>query len=144
VFLSNNGGGSWTAASAPTNNGLSLSYIAFDPVDPNIVYVASVAPDFTRTHLWRSTNFGASWTAIDGGDFPTGIPVDVIEIDPANRNVLYAGTHLGIYRSPDRGATWVRFGAGMPLVEVSDIYLSDDSSLMRAATFGRGFWELAP
>jgi len=32
----------------------------------------------------------------------------------------------------------------MPLVEVSDIYLSGDSSLMRAATYGRGFWELAP
>lgn len=144
VFLSNSGGASWIAPSPLPNNGLSLSHIAFDPVDPNIVYVASVAPDFTRTHLWRSTDFGASWTAIDGHDFPTGVPVDVIKIDPSNRSVLYAGTHLGVYRSADRGATWARFGRGLPLVEVSDVYLSSDSSLMRAATYGRGFWELAP
>jgi hypothetical protein len=32
----------------------------------------------------------------------------------------------------------------MPLVEVTDLYLSSDSTLMRAATFGRGFWELLP
>ncbi len=143
VFLSNNGGASWRAPSPLPNNGLSLSYISFDPTDANVIYVASVAPDFARSHLWRSTNFGASWTAIDGGDFPAGVPVDVLKIDPTNRSVVYAGTHLGVYRSPDRGASWVRFGAGMPLVEVSDLYLSEDSSLMRAATYGRGFWELA-
>ena len=143
VFLSNNAGASWKAPAALPNNGLSLSYISFDPTDPNIVYVASVAPDFSRNHLWRSTNFGATWTAIDGGDFPTGVPVDVVKVDPINSSVIYAGTHLGVYRSPDRGASWVRFGAGMPLVEVADIYLSNDSTLMRAATYGRGFWELA-
>jgi hypothetical protein len=75
----------------------------------------------------------------DGGDFPAGMCVDVLKIDPTNRNVLYAGTHLGVYRSPDRGATGALFGTGMPLVEVSDIYLSDDSSLMRASTYGRRF-----
>jgi hypothetical protein len=32
----------------------------------------------------------------------------------------------------------------MPLVEVTDLYLSSDSSLVRSATFGRGFWELPP
>jgi hypothetical protein len=70
------------------------------------------------------------------------VPVDVVKVDPGNRNVLYAGTHLGVYRSADRGVSWARFGAGLPLVEVSDIYLSTDSSLMRIATYGRGFWEL--
>ena len=45
--------------------------------------------------------------------------------------------------APDRGATWVRFGSGLPLVEVTDLYLSSDSPV-RAATFGRGFWELMP
>ena len=142
VFLSGDGGGSWRLSGALPNNGLSLSYITFDPIDTNVIYVASVAPDFARTHLWRSTDSGVTWTAIDTGDFPSGIPVDVIKVDPGNRSVLYAGTHLGVYRSADRGATWVRFGAGLPLVEVSDIYLSSDSSLMRAATYGRGFWEL--
>jgi photosystem II stability/assembly factor-like uncharacterized protein len=142
VFLSNNGGASWSLAGALPNNGLSLSYISFDPGDATVVYVASVAPDAASAHLWRSTDFGASWTAIDGGDFPRGVPVDVVKVDPSNRSVVYAGTHLGVYRSADRGASWARFGAGLPLVEVSDLYISNDSTLIRAATYGRGFWEL--
>jgi len=144
TFLSTSGGSSWTQAATVPNNGLSLSYIWFDRVDPSIVYVASVAPDATKTHLWKSVDFGVSWSAIDGGGFPTGVPVDVVKTDPAAPNTLYAGTHLGVYRSDDGGATWVRYGAGMPLVEVTDVYISADSSLARASTYGRGFWELIP
>lgn len=144
VFLSNNGGASWTQAAAPTNNGLSMSYISFDTTNPNTVYVASVAADATKNHLWKSTNFGSSWTTMDGTGFPFGIPVNTIANDPGDTLTLYAGTHLGVYRSTDGGSTWTRFGLSMPLVNVTDVYLSPDSSLVRAATFGRGFWELNP
>lgn len=142
VYLSSNGGASWTAAATPPNNGLSMSYIWFSTTDSNIIYVASVAPDGTKSHLWKSTNFGASWTAIDGAGFPQGVPVDTIQNDPLDPNVLYAGTHLGVYTSADGGATWTRFGSGMPLVETTDIYISPTGGLVRASTFGRGFWEL--
>jgi photosystem II stability/assembly factor-like uncharacterized protein len=142
VVLSANGGTSWTTPATLPNNDLSLSSISFDTSNPNIVYVASVAPKATATHLWKSTDFGATWTAIDQGGFPAGVPVNSIENDPGNTSTLYAGTHLGVYRSTDAGATWARFGSQMPLVNVTDIYVSADSSLVRAATFGRGFWEL--
>ena len=59
------------------NNGLSMSDVAFDPTNPNIVYVSSVAPDGTKNHLWKSTDFGASWTAIENG-LPAGVPVNGI------------------------------------------------------------------
>ena len=55
---------------------------------------------------------------------------------------LYVGTHLGVYRSTDGGGAWSRFGSGMPLVNVEDLYISPDATLVRAATFGRGFWQL--
>ncbi len=144
VFLSSNGGTSWTTPAALPNNGYSLSYISFDPTNSNTVYVASVAPDQTMTHLWKSTNFGASWTAIDGTGFPTGIPVNSIVADPVTPTTLYAGTHLGVYSSADGGATWTRYGAGLPLVNVTDLYIAADGSLVRAATFGRSVWELTP
>jgi photosystem II stability/assembly factor-like uncharacterized protein len=144
VFLSSNGGASWTQAAALPNNGLSMSYVHFDTANPSVVYVASVAPDATKTHLWKSTNFGGSWTSLEGAGFPVGIPVNSIENDPTDTSVLYAATHLGVYRSTDGGANWARFGSGMPLVNVTDLYVSPDASKVRAATFGRGIWELVP
>lgn len=144
VFLSTNGGSTWTQTSALPNNGLSMSSVAFDPSNANVVYVTSVAADATKTHAWKSNDFGVSWSAIDGNGFPTGVPVNNIELDPGSSSTLYAGTHLGVYRSNDSGATWSRFGNGLPLVNVTDVYVSPDSSLVRASTFGRGFWQLTP
>ena len=142
VYLTADGGTSWTRAANPGNNGLSMSSIAFDPVDRNIVYVTSVAADASRTHVWRSTNFGTSWAAIDGNGFPAGIPVNSITVDPVVRTTLYAATHLGVYRSLDSGTNWERLGSFLPLVNVTDIALSADGNQVRAATFGRGIWEL--
>ena len=146
IYLTNDGGSTWKQAATPPNNDLSMSYVSFDPVDPTIVYVSSVAPNASKAHLWKSTDFGASWTIIDGdgSGFPTGVAINSILPDPNNGTTLYAGTHLGVYRSADSGATWTRFGAGMPLVNVMDFYIAPNSSRMRAATFGRGFWELIP
>lgn len=143
VFLSSNGGATWTAGGSLPNNGLSLSKIAFDPTNAAIVYVASVAADASMSHLWKSTDGGASFAAIDGAaGFPFGVPVNTVQVDPTTSSALYVGTHLGVYRSTDGGATWARFGSGMPLVNVQDLYISPDATMVRAATFGRGFWQL--
>ena len=144
VYLSTDGGANWARQSGQLpNNGLSLNSIAFDPVDRNIIYVSSVAPESDRAHLWRSTNFGASWATIDGNGFPSGIPVNQIVVDPTVRTTLYAATHLGAYRSLDSGTNWERLGSFLPLVEVTDITVLADGNRVRAATFGRGVWELA-
>ena len=143
AFLSTNGG-AWTQIADTTRlpgNELSLSSIWFDSSDPSIIYITSVAPSSTASHAWKSTNSGASWTAIESG-LPSHTPVNMVVNDPNATNVLYAGTHLGVYRSTDGGASWVRFGSGLPLVNVTDLYLSPDSTLVRLASYGRGFWQL--
>jgi hypothetical protein len=145
VFLSKDGGTTWAAPAAPLpNNGLSLSWISFDTYNPDVIYVASVAPDQTRNHLWKSTNGGASWSTIDSlaSGFPAGIPVNTLVVDPITSTTLYAGTHLGVYTSADGGNSWTRYGTGMPLVNVTDLYVANDDSVIRAATFGRSVWEL--
>lgn len=144
VFFSTNGGSSWTQAASPPNNGLSMSSVWFDTITPSTAYVASVAPDATKNHLWKTTDLGLTWTAIDGAGFPFGVPVNKIVADPLSNQTLFASTHLGVYRSTDAGATWVRYGTGLPLVNVTDFYISPNSTLARISTFGRGFWDLLP
>ncbi len=146
VFISQNAGSSWTQ-STPPNNQLSLSYISFDPGNASTVYVASVSPTQNASHLWKSTDAGAHWTSIDGyggsaNGFPTGVPVNIVTVDPLNSSTVYAGTQLGLYRSTDGGTTWSLFGTGMPLVSVDDLYIAPDDSVIRAASYGRGFWQL--
>jgi hypothetical protein len=147
VFLSYNGGSSWTQAGTLTNNGSYTSSICFDRTNSQTVYVASVAPDATKNHLWKSTNGGTSWSTLDGSastsnGFPFGIPVHVVATDPVNANTVYAGTDFGVYYSIDGGSNWARFGSNLPMVAVRDLYIAPDGSFLRAATFGRGVWEL--
>jgi hypothetical protein len=148
-YITTNGGTSWTAFGAiPNAGGDEMSHVWFDTTNSSVLYAASVAPSATASHIWRSANGGSSWTAIDrngsGGanGFPFGIPVHVVKNDPADSQVLFAGTDFGVYRSADAGATWARYGQGMPIVAVRDAYISPGTSFVRAGTFGRGVWEL--
>ncbi|WP_243302994.1 dockerin type I domain-containing protein [Geothrix oryzisoli] len=147
VFLTSNGGSNWSQAGALPGVASYLSCIEFDPAAPSTIYVGSVAPSATANHLWKSINGGASWVAIDGSSttsngLPFGIPVHVVKADPVTAQKVYAGTDFGVYVSSNGGSTWSRFGSNLPLVAVRDLYLAPDGSFLRAATFGRGVWEL--
>lgn len=55
---------------------------------------------------------------------------------------LFVGTRTGVFASPDSGTTWFRFGNGLPRTAVFDLEFHANGYLLRAATFGRGVWEL--
>jgi len=57
---------------------------------------------------------------------------------------VFAATFVGVYRSTNGGASWSRFGAGLPFVEVRDLYMPPDGSFLRIASYGRGNWEIHP
>ena len=69
--------------------------------------------------------FGA--LALDGTDTPT---------------TIYVGTDLGVLRSVDDGATWtVLDDIHFPRAPVTDLVLSRQGGVLRAATYGRGVFE---
>lgn len=65
--------------------------------------------------------------------------------DPKRRGLLYAGTELGVFVSPDDGANWQPLQLNLPVSPVHDLVVKDDDLV--AATHGRAFWvldDLAP
>jgi photosystem II stability/assembly factor-like uncharacterized protein len=108
-------------------------------------FVLPVSDALGRLFLTRDG--GQTWQSLKGNgtgfDLPN-VPINVVRYDPgdATNNTIYVGTNLGIYRTRDGGATWQRFGHGMPIVRVMDLFVSQSGSLLRAATYGRGLWEM--
>ncbi len=113
-----------------------VSRIKIDRRNPAIAY--AVFSGINTPHVYKTTDFGASWTDISG-NLPN-IPVNGIVIsrdDPDN--VLFVGTDIGLWFTRDAGQTWSRFGSALPNVVVYDVDIDKQNRLI-AATFGRGMW----
>lgn len=101
---------------APGAGGAAVHTIVPDPGDPNLVHLAISAGG-----VYRSTDAGTSWTARNHGISAYFMPdpnpevgqcVHKIAADTDGR--LYAQNHRGVYRSDDRGDTWVSIADGLP------------------------------
>jgi hypothetical protein len=75
---------------------------------------------------------------------PADVPVNVIAVDTRCAvPVLYAGSDAGVYRSINDGATWTKFGIGMPNACVIDLQMDMARSRLLVGTQGRGAWFIA-
>jgi photosystem II stability/assembly factor-like uncharacterized protein len=127
-----------------------VSWVAYDPVDPNIAYAtyssfnrAGVATD---RHIYKTIDGGATWAPIDG-EGATGlpdIPVHCLVIDPTNRARLYIGTDLGVFVSTDAGTTWARENTGFANTPTESLTLTNAEGIVRlfAFTHGRGAYRV--
>jgi photosystem II stability/assembly factor-like uncharacterized protein len=82
--------------------------IAFDPVDPSLMYVG-----VEEGGVFRSRNRGASFEPLNKGLYPD---VHALAVDPADSRRLYATTGRGFYRSDTAGASWKFVGVMRPYV----------------------------
>jgi photosystem II stability/assembly factor-like uncharacterized protein len=142
LHLSHDGGQNWQDITPDTLPEWALiSIIEPSPHDPASAYLAATCykQDDFRPYLFKTTDYGKSWTNIT-----TGIPDNdftrVIREDPARRGLLYAGTETGLYVSFDDGSHWQSLRLNMPVVPIHDIIIKDDDLVV--ATHGRSFWIL--
>ena len=121
-----------------------VSRTIIDPNNSAIAYATFVGSGFGgANHVWKTTNLGptgTTWTAIGNG-LPDS-SVNAIVIDPQNSNHVYVGTDHGVFNSTDGGTTWNPYGTGLPPVAVFDLAIQDAFRILRAATHGRGYYEV--
>jgi len=119
VFKSTDAGVTWTLV----NNGLTsgnIVMIVIDPNTPSTLYAgaSSGGRGSTEGGVFKSTDAGASWTALNPGWFQS--PFYALAIDPGNSNTLYVGVgpngllEGGVFQSTDGGHTWTAMDAGLP------------------------------
>jgi hypothetical protein len=117
--------------------------IAISPVNQNTAYVALNGYGIANQHVMKTTNLGSAVpTWVNSGIGIPDVPTNALVIDPANANIIYAGTDIGVFRSTDSGASWAPFGTGLPRVAVFGMSIQPTSRLLRIATHGKGMWQI--
>ncbi len=66
--------------------------------------------------------------------------------DPGDSSdqTIYVLTDIGVFRSTDQGATWRRFGSGLPNAPADMMFIATNGGLIRIGGYGRGVWEIYP
>ena len=118
-----------------------VSLIEASPFDPGKAYVAidRHQNDDLGIYVYKTTDYGASWSRIGSG-IPDGAFVRAVREDPKRKGLLYAGTERGIYVSFDDGANWRSLQLNLPNTPVHDLVIKNDDLVV--ATHGRAFWIL--
>ena len=92
-----------------------------------------------KPYIFKTTDFGKSWTKIVNG-IRADAYVHAVREDPTRKGMLYAATQHGVYLSYDDGANWENLSLNMPDIPVVDLIVQDNE--LAIATHGRGFWIL--
>jgi photosystem II stability/assembly factor-like uncharacterized protein len=142
VQLTRDGGKTWaniTPKEMPEWSRIAL--VAASPFDASTAYVAAdrhELDDFAP-YIYKTADFGKSWTRIDNG-LPAGASVHAVREDTVRKGLLFAGTETGIWVSFDDGAHWQSLQQNLPPTPVHDLVVKGDD--IAVATHGRSFWVL--
>ncbi len=114
--------GTWSASLGPWNasNSGKLNAFAIDPHDASTMYVAGgIGTDdgvTTDTGIYKTTNGGASWSAMNRGLADT--TVNWLLFDASGR-ALYAATESGgIFRSTDGAQSWQQVSSAQSVRQI--------------------------
>jgi hypothetical protein len=142
MFLSTTAGATTMANVTGSIPARYVGRIAIDPTNANAAYVALNGFGIPNQHVWKTTNLLSgtpTWVAAGTGIPDT--PTNTLAIDPANTQIVYAGTDIGVFRSSDGGASWIPLSNGLPRVAVFGMEIQPVHRVLRIATHGRGMYE---
>lgn len=132
-------GSTWEDISTPASDKW-VSRIIASKHDRATVYVAQTGyrEDDYKPYLWKSTDYGKTWTSIVG-NLPLE-PINVVREDPDKKDWLYVGTDLGVFVSFDAGQNWTPLVGGLPRTPVHDLAIQPRERELAIATHARSAW----
>jgi len=141
VQLTRDGGATWKNV---TPKGLAeclINAIEVSPFDKATAYIATTRYKFNdhRPGLYKTTDYGTTWTKIDNG-IPADAFTRVVREDEVRKDLLFAGTELGMFISWNGGKDWSPFQLNLPVTPITDLRVHQGNLI--ASTSGRSFWIL--
>jgi hypothetical protein len=141
--------------------GYAISSVAMDSSDAtgNTAYVGimgfSTPPSYPTSHVWQTTNAGASWTDWTGSGLTAlpDNPVNALLVD-SQAGEIYAATDVGVFVSATTTPSWTEVGLApapgasgyLPDAPVTALQLFNPdpgTKTLVASTYGRGVWNYA-
>ncbi|MEE4278142.1 MAG: glycosyl hydrolase [Halieaceae bacterium] len=118
-----------------------ISIIDESTHNPGTAYIAvkRYQMDDRKPYIWKTSDYGKSWTKIVSGirddDF-----IHVVREDLVRPGLLFAGGEHTVYVSFDDGANWHSLRLNMPDTQISDLQVTDKDLV--AGTHGRSIYVL--
>lgn len=142
IHITKDGGQQWDNVTPPEFNEGIINSIEVSPHDKATAYVVVMRYKLLdlKPYIFKTTDYGQSWTKIVNGITDEHTFVRAVREDPKRKGLLYAGTETGLYISFDDGMNWQAFQLNLPVVPIND--LSFQANDLVVATAGRSFWIL--
>ncbi len=142
VHITKDGGNNWTNITPPNLPEGIINSIEVSPHDAATAYITVMRYKFMdlKPYIFKTTNYGETWTKITDGFEDKHTFVRVVREDKKKKGLLYAGTETGLYVFLDDGQNWQKFQLNLPVVPINDLVIQDNDLV--AATAGRSFWIL--
>ncbi|NNM15925.1 MAG: T9SS type A sorting domain-containing protein, partial [Bacteroidia bacterium] len=121
--------------------GSSITDIAFDPNDDDVLVVTYGTHQNDNEKVFLTTDGGANWQNISYNI--NNLPVRSVVIDHTDASIIYLGTEIGVYKKAMADTVWALYSPGLPNVSVLELEVMRGSNTLRAATWGRSLWEYA-
>ena len=139
--ITKNGGKTWELVTPKNLPETLINSIEVSPHDKATAYIATTRYKFNdyTPAIYKTTNYGKSWVNISSG-IPSGAFTRVVREDTQQKNLLFAGTELGMYISWNGGKVWKSFQLNLPITPITDLKISHND--LTIATMGRSFWVL--
>jgi len=139
--ITKNGGKEWINVTPKKLPETLINSVEVSPHDKGTAYIATTRYKFNdyTPAIYKTTNYGKTWTNISTG-IPYGAFTRVVREDTNRKDLLFAGTELGMYISWNGGKKWESFQLNLPITPITDLKISHDD--LTIATMGRSFWIL--
>jgi len=141
VYLTRDGGKNWQNVTPVGLPECLINAIEVSPHHKATAYIATTRYKFNdhSPAIYKTTDYGKTWTKIVNG-IPGNAFTRVVREDAVRKDLLFAGTELGLYISWNGGKEWNSFQLNLPVTPITDLKIHQGDLI--AATSGRSFWIL--